>query len=118
MWQASDALVSHTQYSQLDDGRWRATYRGFVTVFAEGESPCGSQMEMEKLFDSTLADLIRRTSRTQSKSAASRQVRTALLVKQAGNAEPKTGAEEMPSTSGPAGRASRGTRRSPARGKR
>lgn len=117
MWQATDALESHTQYSRLDDGRWRATYRGFVTVFADADSPRDSQMEMEKQFDSTLAELIRRTSRTRSRTATTSQVRTSLLATQFESAEPKAGRRPNPAATRRAARPRARKRASSARPK-
>ena len=58
-YKASSALDERTEFVQLGQDRWRATYRGFVTVSSEGRSPRDSQYNLGEAFDVLLASLIR-----------------------------------------------------------
>ena len=58
-WKTSRALDERTEFVQLDHARWKATYRGFVTVSAEGLGPRDSQMNLGEAFDALLASLVR-----------------------------------------------------------
>lgn len=64
MWQTREALEAGTNYTRLKDNRWRAEYRGFVSIEAVGDSPHDCQSELVKAFDSAVSSLIARTRRT------------------------------------------------------
>jgi hypothetical protein len=59
LWLTNQALDQRTEYVQLGPDRWRATYRGFVTVSSEGGTPRDSQMHLAEAFDALLASLVR-----------------------------------------------------------
>ena len=59
MWEVDHALAAHTRFTQLDKGRWRADYEGFVTVTAEGDTPTESERQLHRAMDMLLASLIR-----------------------------------------------------------
>jgi predicted RNase H-like HicB family nuclease len=63
MWTAERALNERTEYSQLGANRWRATYRGFVSLTVEGNDPRNAQRNLEEAFDLLLANLIRSSHR-------------------------------------------------------
>jgi hypothetical protein len=59
MWEVDRALTENTRYTQLDKGRWKAEYTGFVTVTAEGRTPTESERQLSRAMDVLLASLIR-----------------------------------------------------------
>jgi predicted RNase H-like HicB family nuclease len=59
MWEVDRALAENTRFTQLEKGRWRAAYEGFVTVTAEGDSPTESERQLSRALDTLLATLIR-----------------------------------------------------------
>lgn len=63
MYKAEPALDELMDYSQLGPSRWKATYRGFVTLSAEGLSPKKAQFNREAAFDVLMANLIRTSHR-------------------------------------------------------
>jgi hypothetical protein len=63
MYKAERALDERTEYSQLGPNRWRATYRGFVTLSSEGRDPKNAQFNLDEAFDLLLANLIRTSHR-------------------------------------------------------
>jgi hypothetical protein len=63
MYKAEHALDELMEYSQLGPNRWRATYRGFVTLSAEGLDPKKAQYNLDEAFDVLLANLIRTSHR-------------------------------------------------------
>jgi hypothetical protein len=63
MWQTRQALEQSTDYARVDGNRWRATYRGFVSVEGVGDSPHASQYKLEREFDLAVARLVARTAR-------------------------------------------------------
>jgi hypothetical protein len=65
MYKAEHALDELMEYSQLGPGRWKATYRGFVTLSAQGRDPKNAQFNLDETFDLFLANLIRTSHRSQ-----------------------------------------------------
>jgi hypothetical protein len=63
MWAARRAFDERIEYSELGARRWRATYRGFVSMAAEGIDPRDAQANLGEAFDVFLAQLIRTTHR-------------------------------------------------------
>lgn len=63
MYKAEHALDELMEYSQLGPNRWRATYRGFVTLSAEGLDPKKAQYNLDEAFDVLMANLIRTSHR-------------------------------------------------------
>jgi len=63
MYKAEHALDELMEYSQLGPNRWKATYRGFVTLSAEGPDPKRAQYNLDEAFDLLLANLIRTSHR-------------------------------------------------------
>jgi predicted RNase H-like HicB family nuclease len=63
MYKAERALDERMEYSQLAPNRWRATYRGFVTLSSEGRDPKDAQSNLDEAFDLLLAHLIRTSHR-------------------------------------------------------
>jgi len=63
MYQVDRALDECTEYSQSGPNGWRATYRGFVTLSAEGRNPKDAQFNLGEAFDLLLANLIRSSHR-------------------------------------------------------
>jgi hypothetical protein len=59
MWEVDQALAERTRFTQLDTGRWKAEYHGFVTVTAEGDTPTQSERQLSRALDVLLASLIR-----------------------------------------------------------
>ena len=59
MWKVINALEERAEYSQLGHNHWRATYRGFVTLSAEGTDPRDAQNNLADAFDALLAGFIR-----------------------------------------------------------
>lgn len=59
LWKVLHALEERAEYSQLGHNRWRATYRGFVTLSAEGTDPRDAQNNLADAFDALLAGFIR-----------------------------------------------------------
>jgi hypothetical protein len=59
LWKVVKALEERAEYSQLGRNRWRAAYRGFITVCAEGTDPRDAQYNLAETFDELLANLIR-----------------------------------------------------------
>lgn len=58
LWQAFHALEERAEYTQLGHNRWRATYRGFMTLSAEGTNPRDAQRRLADSFDELLARAI------------------------------------------------------------
>ena len=63
MYKAEHALDELMEYSQLGPNRWKATYRGFVTLSAEGLDPKKAQSNLDEAFDVLMANLIRNSHR-------------------------------------------------------
>ena len=63
MWGALRAFDERIEYCQLGARRWRATYRGFVSLAAEGHDARDAQANLGEAFDVLLAQLIRTTHR-------------------------------------------------------
>lgn len=63
VYKAEHALDELMEYSQLRPNRWRTTYRGFVTLSAEGPDPKRAQFNLDEAFDLLLAHLIRTSHR-------------------------------------------------------
>jgi hypothetical protein len=63
MWAARRAFDERIEYSQIGARRWLATYRGFVSIAAEGIDPRDAQANLGEAFDVFLAQLIRTTHR-------------------------------------------------------
>jgi hypothetical protein len=59
MWEVNRALSEHTRYTQLENGRWKAQDRGFVTMAAEGDTPTESEQQLSRAMDVLLVSLIR-----------------------------------------------------------
>jgi hypothetical protein len=59
MFEAEHALGEHLEYCQIGPNHWKATYRGFITLSAEGKDPRNTQHNLYKAFDLFLANLIR-----------------------------------------------------------
>lgn len=59
MWEVSRALSEQTRYTQLENGRWKAAYKGFVIMAAEGDTPTESEQQLNRAMDVLLASLIR-----------------------------------------------------------
>jgi predicted RNase H-like HicB family nuclease len=59
MWQVNQPLSEDTRYTQLEDGRWKAEYNGFVKITAEGQTPTESEVQLNRAMDALLASLIR-----------------------------------------------------------
>jgi hypothetical protein len=57
MWGARRALDERIEYRQLGARRWLATYRGFVSLAAEGCDPRDAQANLGEAFDVLLAQL-------------------------------------------------------------
>lgn len=49
----------NARFTQLEQGRWRAEYTGFVTMTAEGDTPTESERHLSRAMDVLLAGLIR-----------------------------------------------------------
>lgn len=62
---ADDGIVvvpgaaEQTRFTQLEKGRWKAEYKGFVTIAAEGGTPTESERQLNRAMDVLLASLIR-----------------------------------------------------------
>ena len=63
LWKVIQALEERAEYSQLGRNHWKATYRGFVTLSAEGTDPRDAQDNLAEAFDVHLANFIRATYR-------------------------------------------------------
>jgi hypothetical protein len=63
MYKAEHALDELMEYSQLGPNRWKATYRGFDTLSAEGLDPKKAQFNLDEAFDVLMANLIRNSHR-------------------------------------------------------
>ena len=63
MWTARRALDERTEYCQLGAHRWRAAYRGFVSLAAERQDPRDAQSNLGEAFGVLLANLIRTSHR-------------------------------------------------------
>jgi hypothetical protein len=63
MYKADHALGELMEYSQLGPSRWKATYRGFVTLSAEGPDPKRAQYNLDEVFDVFMANLLRSSHR-------------------------------------------------------
>jgi len=59
MWEVDRAVRETARFEQLKDGRWKATYKGFVTLSAEGATPTESERRLNDAMDARLASLIR-----------------------------------------------------------
>ena len=59
MWEVDRALSERARYEQLEDGRWKAAYTGFVRLSAEGATPVESERKLHDAMDALLASLIR-----------------------------------------------------------
>ena len=59
MWDAERALTENTRFTQLENGRWKAEYKGFVTMTAEGDTPTEGERQLSRAMDVLLASLIR-----------------------------------------------------------
>jgi len=59
MWEVDRALTENIRFTQLEPGRWKAEYTGFVTVTAEGRTPTESERQLSRAMDVLLASLIR-----------------------------------------------------------
>jgi hypothetical protein len=59
MWEVDRALTENTRFTQLERGRWKAEYSGFVTMTAEGDTPTESERQLSRAMDVLLASLIR-----------------------------------------------------------
>jgi hypothetical protein len=59
MWEVNRALSEQTRYTQLENGRWKAVYKGFVILAAEGDTPTESEQQLSRAMDMLLASLIR-----------------------------------------------------------
>jgi hypothetical protein len=59
LWKVIKALEERAEYCQLGQNHWRATYRGFVRLSAEGTDPRDAQYNLAEAFDAHLASLIR-----------------------------------------------------------
>ena len=59
MWEVNQALAEQTRFTQLEKGRWKAEYKGFVTIAAEGGTPTESERQLNRAMDVLLASLIR-----------------------------------------------------------
>ena len=59
MWEVDRALTEQTRFTQLEKGRWKAEYKGFVTIAAEGGTPTESERQLSRAMDVLLASLIR-----------------------------------------------------------
>ena len=59
MWEVNQALAENTRYMQLDKDRWRAEYKGFVNMAAEGATPTESERQLNRAMDVLLASIIR-----------------------------------------------------------
>jgi hypothetical protein len=59
MWEVDRALAENTRFTQLESGRWKAEFKGFVAVTAEGDSPTESERQLSRALDTLLASLIR-----------------------------------------------------------
>ena len=59
MWEVDRALAENTRFTQLDKGRWRAEYTGFVTMTAQGDTPTESERQLTRAMDVLLASIIR-----------------------------------------------------------
>jgi hypothetical protein len=65
LWQVIHALEERAEYTQLGRNRWRATYRGFIALSAEGTDPRDAQYNLVNSFDELLARAIRAAHETQ-----------------------------------------------------
>ena len=61
MWKTTQALQQRIEYTQLNDHRWRATFRGFVTISSEGANPRDCENNLSEMIDLLLANLVRST---------------------------------------------------------
>jgi hypothetical protein len=59
MWEVDHALAEHTHFMQIEGGRWKAEYKGFVVMTAEGDTPTMSERQLSRAMDTLLASLIR-----------------------------------------------------------
>lgn len=59
MWEVDRALTENTRFAQVANGRWKAEYKGFVTMTAEGDTPTESERQLSRAMDVLLASLIR-----------------------------------------------------------
>jgi hypothetical protein len=59
MWEVDRALTENARFAQVENGRWKAEYRGFVTMTAEGDTPTESERKLSRAMDVLLASLIR-----------------------------------------------------------
>jgi hypothetical protein len=59
MWEVNRALSERIRYTQLEHGCWKAEYKGFVIMAAEGDTPTESEQQLNRAMDVLLASLIR-----------------------------------------------------------
>ena len=59
MWEVDRALTESLHFTQIEKGRWRAEYKGFVSMTAEGSTPTESERQLSRAMDVLLASLIR-----------------------------------------------------------
>lgn len=59
MWEVDRALTENTRFKQIEQGRWKAEYRGFVTMTAEGGTPTEGERQLSRAMDVLLASIIR-----------------------------------------------------------
>lgn len=59
MWEVDRALTDNTRFTQVEKGRWKAEYKGFVTMAAEGDTPTESERQLSRAMDVLLASIIR-----------------------------------------------------------
>ena len=63
LWTVIQALEERADYSQLGRNHCKATYRGFVTLSAEGTDPRDARSNLAEASDVHLANFIRATRR-------------------------------------------------------
>jgi len=59
MWEVDRALTENIRFTQLEQGRWKAEYTGFVIMTAEGDTPTESERQLSRAMDVLLASVIR-----------------------------------------------------------
>lgn len=59
LWEIDRAVRETARFEQRKNGRWKATYAGFVTLSAEGATPTESERRLNDAMDAWLAKLIR-----------------------------------------------------------
>jgi hypothetical protein len=59
MWEVERALTESLHFTQIAKNRWKAEYKGFVTMAAEGNTPTESERQLSRAMDVLLASLIR-----------------------------------------------------------